>query len=726
VSRKLPDVASGERDSETLVEKLRDLTTWPVLEADEKLQALVEKLDGGLASFADDVHRVLHHVGDTYRINRRILRNRRVRLVAQDEIPRIARSLNRLSYKADQFELDAIESVRRLLAHLRRAGLMNEALVPLACVLFQATADPEILVQSLGFGLGAIRLPPTEPDEESLSLSTVSGYAGWCNRVTTLWQLASKSLDNEALADSLAAATRWRDISESRPRFDTLLTFLKAKHRSEPRAKFIVFAGFPGLADKLHRSLKKEFSINPAARFYFSMLDAEKEEEVRRFKRDDQLWVLVSDETGGEGRNFQFVDELIHYDTPWQVAKVEQRIGRLDRLGRERPDVISNVAYCADVEEAALVECLANGFEIYAQSISGLEFALRDLEKDIVLSAIDEGVDGLLNKTPEVKARAAAERAEDESAELLDEASFERTSAEDFRQAKSSRGRERALERAFSHYFKTLAGLRAVDCRGDPDFPEGIVTFQPEDMPREVPLEIPLDENDRLAEHRGTFYRAIAQERPDLEFFSFGNVLFDSVCSTLFSTPKGRAYALECRYPKGEWRGFEFFFRALGGQHYIQQHPGLLNQLDRVFGSRLERVWVRENGELAKSPDTLLEIRRSLRADTKGISWWNLTGDKALALERYYAEPGWTALVTQCLKKASTVARERLTETLSERLGDEHARLLDQERQLRSLKPCGWKDDLVAIELLRQALDSWDADLDSLGFLSVNGGIFQR
>jgi hypothetical protein len=122
----------------------------------------------------------------------------------------------------------------------------------------------------------------------------------------------------------------------------------------------------------------------------------------------------------------------------------------------------------------------------------------------------------------------------------------------------------------------------------------------------------------------------------------------------------------------------------------------------------------------------LLEIRRSLRADTKGISWWNLTGDKALALERYYAEPGWTALVTQCLKKASTVARERLTETLSERLGDEHARLLDQERQLRSLKPCGWKDDLVAIELLRQALDSWDADLDSLGFLSVNGGIFQR
>lgn len=726
VSRKLPEVAAGERDPKTLIENLRDLTTWPVLDEDQKLRTLVEQLDGGLPSFADDVHVVLHHIGDTHRINRRILRNRRVRLIAQEEIPRIERRLNRLSYKADQFELDAIESVRRLLAQARRAGLKNAVLVPLATLLFQAAADPDLLAESLALASEASRLPKAETDEEALSLETVSGYAGWRSRALALWQLTSAALDKDAPATFMTAAIRWRDVPESRPRFDTLLKFLKTKHRSEPRAKFIVFAGFPGLAERLHCSLNQELPNSPAARFCFGMSDSEKEDEVRRFKRDDRLWVLVSDETGGEGRNFQFVDEVVHYDTPWQVAKVEQRIGRLDRLGRERLDVISNVVYCQDVEEAGLLGCLANGFEIYAQSISGLEFALRDLEREIVLAAIDEGAEGLLNKAPEIKAQAAAERAEDESAELLDEASFERATAEDFRRAQSSRGRERALDRAFVHYFMTMAGPRAIDRRGDADFPEGIVTFQPEDMPREMPLEIPPDENGRLAEHRGTFYRAIAQERPDLEFFSVGSVLFDAVCSTLFKAPKGSAYALECRIPKGEWRGFEFVFRVLGGRQKVQENPGLLNQLDRIFESRLERVWVRETGELAKSPDALLEIRRSLRADTKGALWWNLTGEKAHALEHHYSEVGWTALVTRCFEQARTAARERLVEALSERLGEEHARLLDQDRQLRALKPCGWQDDIAANKLLRRALDSWDLHLDSLGFLSVNGGILQR
>ena len=46
-----------------------------------------------------------------------------------------------------------------------------------------------------------------------------------------------------------------------------------------------------------------------------------KEEEVRRFKVNPQTWLLICDETGGEGRNFQFASELFHYDLPLQGFK---------------------------------------------------------------------------------------------------------------------------------------------------------------------------------------------------------------------------------------------------------------------------------------------------------------------------------------------------------------------------------------------------------------------
>ena len=50
--------------------------------------------------------------------------------------------------------------------------------------------------------------------------------------------------------------------------------------------------------------------------------------------------MLISTEAGGEGRNFQFCHRLVLFDLPWNPAVVEQRIGRLDRIGRTLPTEI--------------------------------------------------------------------------------------------------------------------------------------------------------------------------------------------------------------------------------------------------------------------------------------------------------------------------------------------------------------------------------------------------
>ena len=60
--------------------------------------------------------------------------------------------------------------------------------------------------------------------------------------------------------------------------------------------------------------------------------------EVAQFRLGSGPSMMVSTECGGEGRNFQFCNRLVLFDLPWDPMVIEQRIGRLDRIGR-RHDV---------------------------------------------------------------------------------------------------------------------------------------------------------------------------------------------------------------------------------------------------------------------------------------------------------------------------------------------------------------------------------------------------
>lgn len=718
IGRRVGEVASGQRSAQSVIERVQTMAAWAVLEKDEKLQELVRQLDGARPSFTGDIHTILHHVGDTHRIHRRILRNRRARLVDQLEIERTERQLHRLPYKGHPLELDALDYAERLLRSLQTAGLREEVLLPLARLLFQSAAHPDLLADFLAQGAAAGPAPPLD----LLPFEALSGYAEWPEYSAALWSQARPVLPPGVVDDALRAARRWRDAQETSPRFAELRRFLRTKHQTEPNAKLIIFAGFPGLAERLHAELTQ--SIRPAevSRFIHGMETEEKEKEVRWFARDPMRWLLITDETGGEGRNFQFAAELLHFDLPWNAARVEQRIGRLDRLGRDRLDVISNVLSCTDSAEEALLQCYSEGFELFTRSISGLEFALRDLEREMARTAITDGAGGLATLPPRLKSEAAAERAQDENAEVMDEASNERRIAEAFRSAQSTPAREAALETAFAHYFKHLADHRSVHFCREADYPDGIVLFHPADV-RGVTLDLPRNAQGTIAEHRGTFYRTIAQERPDLEFFSVGNPLFDAVCASLSQSPKGRTYAVECRQPAGRWRGFEFVFRVVGGRPDPAESGGLRNQLDRIFAFRSLHIWVGDDLTPAPQPEVLLRIRKALQKQDKDRLWWNLTKEKAVEIERHYAEQGWETLVEAAAEFARNAARERFSAILMEVLQVEFARLDEQERQLRSLQPAGWNDELAGIHQLREGINRWEVELDSVGFLSVNGGI---
>src|SRR5436305_15002039 len=60
--------------------------------------------------------------------------------------------------------------------------------------------------------------------------------------------------------------------------------------------------------------------------------------------------VLVSTEAGGEGLNLQFCHVVVNYDLPWNPMRIEQRIGRVDRIGQTRPVRALNFALVDTVE----------------------------------------------------------------------------------------------------------------------------------------------------------------------------------------------------------------------------------------------------------------------------------------------------------------------------------------------------------------------------------------
>lgn len=99
--------------------------------------------------------------------------------------------------------------------------------------------------------------------------------------------------------------------------------------------------------------------------------------------------VLVATESGGEGINLQFCHYMINFDLPWNPMRLEQRIGRIHRLGQENNVQIFNLS-TSNTIEAHIVELLQEKIRMFESVIGGLDYIVGDssapakLEKNIL------------------------------------------------------------------------------------------------------------------------------------------------------------------------------------------------------------------------------------------------------------------------------------------------------------------------------------------------------
>lgn len=176
-----------------------------------------------------------------------------------------------------------------------------------------------------------------------------------------------------------------KELERHDSKFNELYSFLSAELAKDPKEKFVIFAYFRGTLKYLSRRLS---AAGIHAALMMGGMD-DKDGIVRGFAASDGPSVLLSSEVGSEGIDLQFCRFIVNYDLPWNPMRLEQRIGRLDRLGQkaERISIVS-LAVANTIEDRILLR-LYNRINIFRESIGDLEAILGEITEKLMVDLLN-------------------------------------------------------------------------------------------------------------------------------------------------------------------------------------------------------------------------------------------------------------------------------------------------------------------------------------------------
>ena len=186
--------------------------------------------------------------------------------------------------------------------------------------------------------------------------------------VDTKWTQLSRILDDDLMIDP--AGNRRKLIIFTEPK-DTL-HYLTDKVRAR--------LGNPEAVDVIHGGVTRE----------------ERRKVIERFMQDKDLLVLVANDAAGEGVNLQRGHLMVNYDLPWNPNKIEQRFGRIHRIGQTEVCHLWNLV-AADTREGEVYARLLEKLEAAREALGGRVYdVLGELFegtslKDLLFQAIQYG-----------------------------------------------------------------------------------------------------------------------------------------------------------------------------------------------------------------------------------------------------------------------------------------------------------------------------------------------
>ena len=462
------------------------------------------------------------------------------------------------------------------------------------------------------------------------------------NNLTHLARIA-----RELIAEDTGADGGIRYAFKEDPRLDWLVNFLKA-HSAE---KILLICKSQRKVVALETALQEKINVKVGL-FHEGLPLVQRDRNAAWFAEPDGAQLLICSEIGSEGRNFQFSHHLVLFDLPLNPGLLEQRIGRLDRIGQTQTIRI-HVPYVAGSGEECVVEWYHRGLDAFETPIHGGNDYQEAFKERLLVLARTYGEGGKAGR------------------DQLDAFIAETTAFRKVLSLKMQKGRDRLLElNSFNPAVaeQVIAGVRAVDT--DPflrnflvelldhfgvrikEHEEGDMFLDPSHAYIEGFPSIPRD--GILA----TFSRARAIVREDIRFLSPDHALVQDAIDLLIDSKTGTSAFGWMRSPK----------------------PNLLLEAIFLLETVADSRW-HVDQFLAPTPvRVVVDLRGNDLTATRPAA--ALAEDFVDAtLQRFLERPGFNAALLKTMLESATERAESLALALKSAAGERAATALGSELQ---------------------------------------------
>jgi len=224
--------------------------------------------------------------------------------------------------------------------------------------------------------------------------------------IATLRELEEKArLIRAAAATDAAGDRKWAELSSVLQGGADEESRRRLFHGDGRRRKIIVFTEHKDTLDYLATRIRRLLGRDDAvATISGSTKRLERKAVQDEFRNNPDLVVLVATDAAGEGVNLQVANLMVNYDLPWNPNRLEQRFGRIHRIGQTEVCHLWNLV-AANTREGEVFLRLFEKLEVERQALGGRVFdilgdAFDEIPlKDLLLDAILDG------ERPEVRAR---------------------------------------------------------------------------------------------------------------------------------------------------------------------------------------------------------------------------------------------------------------------------------------------------------------------------------
>ena len=443
------------------------------------------------------------------------------------------------------------------------------------------------------------------------------------------------------------------------------------------KGKTIVFTSFSQSAEKFVELLRSLIGPHAVRHHLVSDTSEEQEQAVQEFLYGNTCRVLVCDHSAEEGRNLQSSQRVFHLDVPLSINRLEQRIGRTDRFSEAGSRSSNSVIF--DEPDSELVtnymKLLTEAVGIFDKSVATLHHPLADLEMELQQRSLDEGFAVFVDDLDGVREALETETELIEYLELVESSSTHSDLSplhiEELREFEEASG---DIKEAFDLLVNADGGLKLR-----PRYEENnlsILSYKPVDHNAHTLPLVRLDQFLEIAHEfpkKRTFNRVAARKTPDVALMRLGDPLVDWLESYLRMDDRGRARVLWAHKPsyKQAVVFFKFDFQIEFNDEELKSKgfPMLRRRGDVFFPPLTREIWV-ANGKVAEG-----EMEQKFNAlDTR--PWTNIRGERWRFVHE--ALPNWKTLCEESgqLAREKIIDKESIKEALvkAKQLSEEDAR----------------------------------------------------